>query len=333
MSDLISTSALLSKYAKLCLRLALIALLFLALWWSIDDVSKFFNTLTGINPLGIIGLLLTMASLIFLIAVRWRILCGPSLGFFNSLETTTLYLGYGMLLPGRAGELARLYFADRVGMARPAVLANTASEKILDMVGLLSCLSIGLGFGAMGVTRNSFLHTAVILGSAISVIMLGYILRNTFKTWILTRWVPLLTRIPLVKAHESRLNHSAELFFSSLQIRKPILSGAISLFLWIGCYGALYSVSAYALNIEITYLEAIGLVFWGAIGFSIPLAPSGLGTFHTAIVSGFLILGKSADDGLALAILCHGIQFIFYVALTAIAHLVGFNKARITEKS
>ena len=61
------------------------------------------------------------------------------------------------------------------------------------------------------------------------------------------------------------------------------------------------------------------LLFAAALGMAIPGAPSGIGTFHAAVVSAFVVLGRPASEGLVLAVAAHGVFFIGYCASAALA--------------
>ena len=61
------------------------------------------------------------------------------------------------------------------------------------------------------------------------------------------------------------------------------------------------------------------LLFAAALGLAIPAAPSGIGTFHAAVVSAFVLLGRPASEGLVVAVAIHGVFFIGYCASGAVA--------------
>ena len=61
---------------------------------------------------------------------------------------------------------------------------------------------------------------------------------------------------------------------------------------------------------------------------AIPAAPSGLGTFHAAIVSAFVILGRPAAEGLVLAVAFHGVFFIGFCIIGAVALAVATYRTR-----
>ncbi len=73
-------------------------------------------------------------------------------------------------------------------------------------------------------------------------------------------------------------------------------------------------------GIPLGYLESLILVFAGALGLALPAAPSGLGTFHVSILSGFVLLGRDPAEGLAIAVAIHGAFFIALLIPGAVAY-------------
>jgi hypothetical protein len=52
----------------------------------------------------------------------------------------------------------------------------------------------------------------------------------------------------------------------------------------------------------------------------IPAAPSGLGTFHASVVSAFIIMDRSAAEGLLVATAIHLLFFVAYVLPAAVIY-------------
>jgi hypothetical protein len=80
--------------------------------------------------------------------------------------------------------------------------------------------------------------------------------------------------------------------------------------IWIALYIPVYLVIAAMIELPLSASEATVLLFAGALGLSIPAAPSGLGTFHAAIVSAFALLGRPTSEGLLFAVAAHGVFFV-----------------------
>jgi hypothetical protein len=89
--------------------------------------------------------------------------------------------------------------------------------------------------------------------------------------------------------------------------------------IWLVLYVFAYLAVAQLVGMSLTVGEVMVLLFAAALGLAIPAAPSGIGTFHAAIVSAFVLLGKPASEGLVLAVAIHGVFFIGFCAIGGVA--------------
>ena len=71
----------------------------------------------------------------------------------------------------------------------------------------------------------------------------------------------------------------------------------------------------------LTLSDAFFIMIIGSIGRSVPIQGGGLGAYHFLVAQACLLLGVSLVAGNALAIVIHGIQSVFTLALTAIAYI------------
>ena len=96
--------------------------------------------------------------------------------------------------------------------------------------------------------------------------------------------------------------------------------------IWLLLYVLAYLLIAEFVGMSLSVSEAMALLFAAALGLAIPAAPSGLGTFHAAIVSAFVLLGRPAADGLVLAIAIHGVFFVGFCVIGAVALAIATRK-------
>jgi hypothetical protein len=101
--------------------------------------------------------------------------------------------------------------------------------------------------------------------------------------------------------------------------------------MWLLVHPYAHQAVAGMIGSDLGYREALVLVFIGALRLSVPAAPSGLGTFHASIVSGFLLLGRDAGAGLIFAVAVHGLFFIVF-GLSGLA-VVSFDAHRLSTRS
>ncbi len=90
-------------------------------------------------------------------------------------------------------------------------------------------------------------------------------------------------------------------------------------FIWMVLYVLAYLAVAKFVGIHLTLADTMVLLCAGALGVAIPAAPSGLGTFHAAIISAFWILGRPVAEGLVLAVAIHGVFFVGFCIIGAVA--------------
>ena len=80
------------------------------------------------------------------------------------------------------------------------------------------------------------------------------------------------------------------------------------------------------LGIKLSYSETLFLSFCSNLAFLIPFVPlSGIGVYHTVMVTAFIIMGKTKIDGLAYAIFTHLISFPIMGLFGLIAYLYWVN--------
>ena len=96
--------------------------------------------------------------------------------------------------------------------------------------------------------------------------------------------------------------------------------------IWLVLYVVAYLAIAQLVGMSLSIAEAMVLLFAASLGLAIPAAPSGIGTFHAAVVSAFVLLGRPASEGLVLAVAVHGIFFIGYCASGAVALMIASHQ-------
>ena len=93
-------------------------------------------------------------------------------------------------------------------------------------------------------------------------------------------------------------------------------------------YATAYMIVSHMVDVPLTYLEALVLLLAAAVGLAIPAAPSGLGTFHAAVASGFVLLGRPLSEGVLVATAIHASFFFAYLIPAAIIYLFFLKRAR-----
>jgi hypothetical protein len=231
-------------------------------------------------------------------------------------------------LPARGGDLVRVvYVAQHAQTSLHQAVGALVLEKIVD---LLAVALIGLGSVLLLVTSGDDEVARVTALTTSAVILAGSIL----AVWLARRGI--LTRVVKRGFRAIRLGpvfyrHAYRALFEltkASQGHKLLIPGAVTAMMWLILYVYAYVSIAATVGIQLTYSDALVLVFAGALGLAIPAAPSGIGTFHASIVSGFVLLNRPATEGLVLAVALHGVFFVAYVVPLVFLYLLTIRSTR-----
>ncbi len=257
-------------------------------------------------------------------ALRWRMMMAPALSYADAAKTTLIGVGANMALAARGGELLKIYYTRTLSHASGAVILRSLFlERLMDLIltGLVGAAALLLLGGSRLQLHTSFaigLIAALVFVLSSGVLALKY--ANAAVETLAARGFVLLG---LKRFYVRRVRkHIFEL--GRIHFRQLAAPFAISAALWWVFYPAFYLAIEALLGVVFTYEERLFLVFCGAVGVAVPGAPSSAGTLHASIVSGFVLLGRSAEAGLLFGAALHLAQFIIYscAGLLAYAALV-----------
>lgn len=306
------------KWARLLVPLVFSAVA-LVLVFSLADLSAFRGVAGRIRweSLPVVGLL--VAAIIFMFGFRWYTLLREGIPLRRALSISAIGLAGNQVLPLRGGDALRVAVTAR-GVGAPSLHAGISAlalEKVFDLIAvagfgiasasaLLSTRQENAGVNVAAVAVTILVVTAMLLTAA----RFGWLSREVRR---IARWVrmpPRLYRHLYAPLYHVRL--SASLGRLSLLLLETVV-------IWIALYVISYVVIGGMFGIALGATDAMVLLFAAALGLAIPAAPSGIGTFHAAIVSAFLLLGRPAADGLVLAVAIHGIFFLGFCIAGALA--------------
>ncbi|GBF49328.1 membrane protein [Leptospira ryugenii] len=253
-------------------------------------------------------------------SLRWYYLLDKKLSFYNAFVSAVICFGMNMVLPARGGDVLRILIAKRdANLTVPNVLSKLFLEKIMDLtmvviIGVIAMIYLGLGEEKnLGLV---FLSSIILIGIFVVLIAVRYFLspirRILGKTFAL---------IKQEHFYQDKLDsHLVEFsaFLRGTYLLKPAL---LTIPTWLLGYAISYWLTTKMISIEVNYLEILLLMFMGAMGVAVPSAPSGIGVFHASIISGFLLLGREAGEGLVFATVTHLIQFVVLTSLAVIFYL------------
>jgi uncharacterized membrane protein YbhN (UPF0104 family) len=240
------------------------------------------------NPAWLVAALLSVVATLVLRVGRWRWLLSGAAGghpAWASLWRATLWgQGLNMLLPLRAGDLARAYgIGSGAGAGAAYALGTIVAEKLLDLAGLgaavlLILLLSGPGLAALGVlvpiSRVGILLLALSIGLGLA--------------WF-------FSRRPLAVQGVQHLAHGL-----AVLSRPAVLAPALawSLPLWLAQVFNNYA-TARALALRLDWAGA--LLVWVVLlaGLAPPSTPAKIGVFQALCMASLGLLGYGSVPGLA----------------------------------
>ena len=281
-------------------------------------------------PLGVFCLNLPLRAwrwqLIFPVASRPRFTsCVIVLGIGNMAN---------FLLPGRAGDLARCALAGPSGslVESSRTLATLAVEKVLDGLALIGMVLFSVWAlhpptWVLGLVRTA----ALIFGGAlVLLIVLRYRTRSLIGSVRRAfRWL-----------HLSSLEERFDDLFTSFADGLSAISSAeqllilmlLTVVIWITEATLIWGLAG-ALGMTVSLKSAVVASAVLGLGFMIPAAPGGLGTYELFGTEAFKIAGFTASSALALTVVIHAWVFVANVlAGLALLGVKGLSLAQLRRR-
>jgi hypothetical protein len=250
---------------------------------------------------------------------RWRTLMLEALSMQRSVIVAALGLGGNHILPLRGGDALRVVLSAR-GPNAPSIHAGVSALALEKVFDLIAVAAFGLASTAALVTPTADKDQINVVGIALAILVAATGTLLTARSGLMIRAFRTLARAvglsPRLYRHLLRPLHHLRETTSPGRTIVLLLETTV---LWLVLYVVAYLAIAQWVGISLSVAEAMVLLFAAALGLAIPAAPSGIGTFHAAVVAAFLLLGRPASEGLVLAVAVHGIFFIGYCACGAVA--------------
>jgi uncharacterized protein (TIRG00374 family) len=260
----------------------------------------------------LLGLIIFLASMMARVGC-WRILIGRPVGFLRVLAALNEGYLLNNVLPWRMGELGRAILLGRQpGLSAPLVLSTIVVERLYDMilaVGLMLVL-LPLASGAAWAARAAWLGAAAV---AVALAFVWFALKRPQSI------EGLLSRLPGPTVAWQRLWASFRDGLAVLNTPRRLLSS----FAWMVVSWAL-AIAEYWLMLR-SVLPAVQPLWAGfmlaatLLGVAVPSLPGYLGVFEAAGVAALSVFGISADQGLAAALVLHGMVFSVASLIGAVA--------------
>jgi uncharacterized protein (TIRG00374 family) len=267
--------------------------------------------LTGLN-----GILLALAVVTALVttiakAARWRSLLTPDQVPLNGLLFTICMAQLtNSLVPGRLGELARVYLlGERRRLGKARVLSTILIEKLLDVAMLLGVL-VGLLAGP-GERLPSWFRPSALPLTGIALTLLALVLLTQRGGDILNH-----VAIRLPTTWRQRFLQGAEAIETRVHAG-VLISGMIwSVLIWILAASTNFLLlGAFRLHGQLPFSASLIILVAVHVGALVPAAPAQIGVFHYFCAFPLTSLGVEQSVALSYAVALHLLVYFPIVTL------------------
>jgi uncharacterized protein (TIRG00374 family) len=264
--------------------------------------------------------LLIMLLIVFASAWRWRTLLREALSWRKTALVTAIGLAGNQLLPLRGGDAMRVVLSARGRTGTASIHAGVSALALEKVFDLLAVAALGLAAVLTLVGGRSAALESQVFAMAVVIIAGAGLLLAAARTAVPVRLLRKLARMLRVKPrlyrHLLRPIHHLRLVSTPVRLLAVLLQTAV---IWLVLYALVYIAIGRLVSVPLGLSDVMLLLFAGALGLALPAAPSGVGTFHAAVVSAFVLLDRPVAEGLALAITAHAVFFTSLCAIGAIA--------------
>jgi uncharacterized protein (TIRG00374 family) len=305
--------------------LVLAAALLIGISWSVP-VGRIWSALLSTDPWIAFAAMLIVSVSFWIRGWRWALLFRPDyrVGVGSATALASIGLALNAVLPGKAGEAARVALASRrfrCGWAFAA--ATVVGERLLDAVALLLFLGVAL----LGLPTPAATSSASLFGYSIDVAALDGAVRNLAVISLLMcaliaslmskRGRDLLLRalapLPGLRLRAERPLEEIGRGFKAFQSARVILGGlSQSVLIWFLLALATLVLATGVPGIDLDLRQALGLTAISIVASALPSAPGAWGVFEAAGLLGLTLLSVPFEQstGVAFVLLMHLSQYL-----------------------
>ncbi len=253
-------------------------------------------------------------------AARWKVLLGPlapDVRPVRLLVATIIGMGLNVILPFRAGDLARPWLGHReTGVAVLPLVTIAVIERVFDILGLVCVLLLMVVLlPTEAAAQGELVWNLKFYGACFGFI--GIAALSTFL-WLATREVAaraLFMRIASLGPPPLR-DRAVELFdgfvvgLESVRDRRALVkAGALSVLHWFNGSLSIFVLFG-AFDIDLPFAAACFTTVAIALTVALPQAPGFFGVFHVAIERTLVLWGQDAGPSQAFAIVFWAVSFV-----------------------
>ena len=297
-----------------------------AVWWAVGQIewSVLGRELARFDYLWVAACLPLIWVQYVIRALRWKYLLEPlaQVSYISRLTSTVIGFTGNLLLPARLGEIMRAVdLGKRERISKASVLATILVERLLDglilvPVFLVSAWLLGVFEGESSIL--GYIKTAAIIFTLVYVVVLAVVVfLALLPQAALSLFGFLLKPLP-EKLSQKLLEIISSLVEGLLMLRsvRLIIPAVLyTVLMWLLLSLPLYFM-ALGVGYKVSLTAAVFVQGLLCLAIALPSAPGFVGTFHKGIQAGFSLpmIGMSAEQGLAVAIVFHAATFVFTVA-------------------
>lgn len=291
--------------AGMAISLGALAILISGIEW-----DRFWSVLQTADYWWLVPATLSLAAAMWLKVIKWQMLLRPAGKASRTNLFYSMTIGYLVtdVLPGRLGELARVYSESRLDrLSLPAVLASVLVDRILDIVMLALLLAVTLPT----VNLPEFVaQSGLVVGvGGLGLLAIAVLLAYPFGRRLFLRLLAASPRFPGKPLVEE--------WADSLCIGLQGLRGVgtqlsiilVTLAIWL-LTGLMYYFGQFAFHIDAPFWAAIMILCLTNLGMIVPSSPGYIGVFHYLVVLGLGAYGVEREIALGFAIVMHLIGFL-----------------------
>lgn len=285
---------------EILIKISVTFLFFIALIKMIN-VNELSDTFRSMNIYYLIPSAFCVPVLFIIRTCRWNVLlksAGINKSFVELFKVLLIGVFYGLITPGRVGELARAYYLNE---RKSVTISTILMEKLVDVF-VLSFLSI--------ITLIFFFHKYYIL---------NYIILAAGLASILSIWLFASRKFIAVLAMSFRIKiEDAEKHIDSfLKLRKDRSAMSKITLLAFLYYLVSYIMAIWILDsLSVNTLAVVTLPLIVLMG-NVPITVSGLGVRESIGFACFVCLGESGAQGLLFSLL-------LFITITLIPGIFGY---------
>lgn len=314
-----------SRYFRLAVGLfvSVFALYFASRGIKFDDVWR---AISKVNIVFVVWTLVSVMINVLSKAFRWQVLISssdPQISFLDILVALLVGQVLNLFVPGRAGDLGRVYLLGQRGFSRTFVLGTVVLEKMLDLIVYALLFLILLFLMPLPTWVGQSPYTLVGIASFV---LLGLILIIIYRNALAPMMEMLVKSLPksLQKRMEPRI-HSGLSSLAALQNRDDFLK----LSFWSALIWATALLNNYlmllAFDIHLPITACILTLIVVQAGISVSNVPATIGVFEYLCALSLSTFGIERMAALSYGVLLHavvislplvsGVLSIFWVGL------------------